>query len=176
MTATKLAVDALVRRVGYDPGRCSAVARELTEAKVLPSGGPAKSPELSPQDVASLMLGVALDRPLRAVADTVRQYRSLRREGVPEGAPASIGATAGEELDILAEIAATGSPEAKALVARTIISVVSNWPEVTFVDTIDTRRFSAGQPAHWQSAGHRKSVEVNGAAFVDVINELFGEK
>ncbi|QPC93533.1 hypothetical protein [Mesorhizobium sp. INR15] len=176
MKSTKEAVEALVRCVGYDPGRTSAVARVLTDASVLPAGGPGRSPELTPQDVATLMLGVALDVPLRAVADTVRQYRALRREGVPEGAPEAISNTAGEELDILAEIAATGSLEAKARAAKTIMTVVNNWSEITLVDRIDTRRFSSGEPGRWQAYGHRKSVEINGSAFLAAINDVFLEK
>ncbi|MBZ9698817.1 hypothetical protein [Mesorhizobium sp. CO1-1-9] len=175
MPSTKLACDTLVRRVGYDPGRIKEVARVLTDASVLPPGAPGKSPELSPQDVATLMLGTALDVPLRAVADTVRQYRALRREGVPEGAPASISATAGEELDILAEIAATGSPEAKARVAKTIVTVVGNWPEITLVHKPWRIRFHAGEPGRWQAFGHRRAVDLNGSAFVAAITELFPE-
>ncbi|TIT25627.1 MAG: hypothetical protein E5W86_14875, partial [Mesorhizobium sp.] len=116
MTSTAQAVGALARRVGLDPGRTAAVARMLTDAGMLPSGSPGKSPELTPQDVATLMLGVAVDVPLRAVADTVSEYRALRREGVPVGAPASISVSAGEALDIIAEISATGSLDARALV------------------------------------------------------------
>ncbi|RWL45262.1 MAG: hypothetical protein EOR60_15055 [Mesorhizobium sp.] len=175
MTSTAQAVGALARRVGFDPGRTAAVARMLTDAGTLPAGAPGKSPELSPQDVANLMLAAALDVPLRAVAETLREYRSLRREGVPESAPERLRATAGDELDILAEIAAGGTPDAKRLAAKTIIAVVSNWQEIVLADTIDTRRFSAGEPGRWQAYGHRKSVEINGGAFVDVIAELFGD-
>ncbi|MER8549201.1 MULTISPECIES: hypothetical protein [unclassified Mesorhizobium] len=171
------AVAAIVRRIGFDEGRVGAVARILTDAAVLPPGAPWTSPDLSPQDVASLMLGAALDVPLRAVVDAVRDYRALRREGVPDGAPFAISvATTGEELDVLAEIAATGSPEAKARAAKTIITVVNSWPEVVPIDQIDTRRFNAGAPSHWQASRHRKSVEINAAALVDVINELFGDQ
>ncbi|RWF66636.1 hypothetical protein [Mesorhizobium sp.] len=173
MPSTKQACDALVRRVGYDPGRTKEVARALTEADMLPSGSPGVSPDLSPQHVATLMLGVALDVPLRAVADTVSEYRALRREGVPVGAPASISVTAGEQLDIIAEIAATGSLDARALVAKTTLSVVNNWSELVLTDTIDTRRFSAGEPDRWQAHGHRRAVELNLGAFATVIAELF---
>ncbi|RWD03774.1 MAG: hypothetical protein EOS58_17085 [Mesorhizobium sp.] len=173
MATTNDAVAALVARVGFDPGRTAAVARKLIDDGILPMGSPRHTPEIDPQHVATLMLGVALDVPLRAVADTVSEYRALRREGVPVGAPASISVTAGEQLDILAEIAASGTPDAKALVAKTIITVVSNWPETVLVDPIDTRRFSAGTPGYWQAYGHRKSVEINGGAFATVIAELF---
>ncbi|MBZ9741015.1 hypothetical protein [Mesorhizobium sp. CO1-1-4] len=177
MAVTNDAVAALTTRVGYDPGRTAAVARKFIDSGILPMGGPRHTPEITPQHVATLMLGVALDCPLRAVADTVRQYRELRLGGLPEnsGAPKRISTTAGDELDILAEIAATGSPDAKARVAKTIISVVGNWPEITLTDPIDTRRFFAGTPGHWQAFGHRKSVEINGGAFVAAINDLFGD-
>ncbi|RWB89240.1 MAG: hypothetical protein EOQ52_12760 [Mesorhizobium sp.] len=174
MTSTKLACDAVVRRVGYDPGRTKEVARALTDAGMLPAGSPGKSPELSPQDVATLVLGVALDVPLRAVAETVGQYRALRREGVPVGAPERISGTAGEALDIIAEIAASGTPDAKALVAKTILSVVNNWAEIVLTDTIDVRRFSGGEPGRWQAYGHRRAAEVNLGAFLDVMTDLFG--
>lgn len=175
MATTNDAVAALVARVGFDPGRAAAVARKLIDDGILPMGSPRHTPEIEPQDVATLMLGTALDVPLRAVADAVREYRALRREGLPAGAPARISRTAGEELDILAEIAVGGSPDGKALVAKTIITVVSSWPELLLADTIDTRRFSGGMPGHWQAYGHRKSVEINGGAFVDAIHDLFGD-
>lgn len=173
MATTNDAVAALVARVGFDPGRTAAVARKLIDCGILPMGSPRHTPEIDPQHVATLMLGAALDVPLRAVAETVREYRALRRGGVPEGAPERISSTAGDELDILAEIAASGTPDAKALAAKTILSVVNNWPEIVLADTIDVRRFSAGEPSRWQAFGFRRSVEINLGAFVDVITELF---
>ncbi|TIS53031.1 MAG: hypothetical protein E5W91_32675 [Mesorhizobium sp.] len=176
MPTTKQAVAAIVRYIGLDEGRVGAVARALTDDSVLPPGAPGKSPDLSPQDVASLTLGAALDVPLRAVADTVVAYRALRLEGVPEGAPAGIRSTAGDELDVMAEIAATGSPEQISRWAKGTISVVCSWPEIAFASggTGYTERFKAGVPGRWDSRGHRRVVEVNASAFFDVIDDLFG--
>ncbi|CAN7705619.1 hypothetical protein [Mesorhizobium sp. LjNodule214] len=175
MPNTKQTCSALVRRVGYDPGRTKEAARSLTESGLLPSGAPGLSPELTPQHVATLMLGAALDVPLRAVADTVRSYRALRLEGVPQGAPAAISGTAGDELDVMAEIAATGSPEEISRWAKGTVSVVSTWPEVAFTSVGRTHRFSTGEPGRWQAYGHRKSVEINNSAFIDVITDLFSK-
>lgn len=176
MPTTKQAGAAIVQRIGFDEGRVGAVARTLTDDSVLPPGAPGKSPDLSPQDVASLMLGAALDVPLRAVADTVVAYRALRREGVPEGAPAAIGNTAGDMLDVMAEIAATGSREEISRWSKGTVTVVLGWPEMVFTFFGSTERFKAGVPGRWESRGHRKAVDVNASALFDVIRDLFGGK
>lgn len=172
MPTTKQAVAAIVRLIGFDEGRVGAVARTLTDDSVLPPGGPGKSPQLSPQDVASLMLGATLDVPLRAVADTVAAYRELTPAGTPiDMLPASLQYSAGNYLDALAD-----EPEN----ARHLhIEVVSTWREVAIHYQDGTvRRFlePGSDPSHWQHAGHRWSTVVNGAAFADAVRALFSKE
>lgn len=172
MPTTKQAVAAIVRHIGLDEGRVGAVARALTDDSVLPPGAPGKSPDLSPQDVASLMLGAALDVPLRAVADAVATYRELTPAGTPiDVLPASLQYAAGNFLDGLADY-----PEN----ARHLrIEVVSTWREITihYADG-STRRFvePGADASRWQSNGHRRSTVINGAAFADAVRDLFGGK
>jgi hypothetical protein len=180
MTTTNAAIAALVARVGFDPGRMRAVARKLTDAGRLPPGSPGKSPELEPEHVVDLIIGSAVDVPLRAVADAVRTYRSLGLPGHDASRmPASVAARyhcAGDHLDVLGDMAAYASLDARADVSKLKLEVVSNWPEIGIhhVDGSVQRFLEASTLAsHWQASGHRTSTVINGAAFVDAMRDLF---
>jgi len=176
MVTTKKAVGAIVRHLGFDPPRTSAVARRLTEAGVLPSGAPKTPPVLDVEHVLSLIIGSALDVPLRAVADCVRQYLTMPPGGANlDGAPDCIPRTAGDALEIWCDIAIHGAGD---LLRRDVITVVAAWPEVVIRDGDKARRFvPAGElAAHWRERGHRKAVEISGAALVDCVRALFTEK
>jgi hypothetical protein len=178
MPTTSEAVDAIVRHIGFDPPRAKAVARSLTEDGAIPSGAPGRSPELAIDHVLDLVLGCAVDAPLRAIAATVERYRALTPGGANlDGAPAGIDRTAGDAIDIWADVALHGDGD---LLRRDTIDVVAGWPEIA-IHTGDTvSRFVApGTLAtHWQACGHRKSTTISGAALVDCLRELFpnGEK
>ena len=172
MTSTKLAVDALARHTGLPPKRVRAVAVALTEGGLLPPGAPGKSPELYPEHAITLLIGACLDAPLRAVADTVLAYRALTPGGVSlDGAPHTLR-TAGDALDIFAEIAVRGDSD---VLRREMIEVVTSWPEIAIHTDGAAKRFqSVGTlPNHWQATGHRKATTINGAALVDALRELF---
>lgn len=177
MTSTKLAVDAIARRIGLPIRRVRAVAAYLTAAGGLPAGAPGKSPELSPDDVVNLVVGSALDVPLRAVANTVDEYRALVPPG-HEASPPTVTRipTAGLYLDVLASMAAN---DAAADVSKMKIEIVTSWPELAIhhVDGSVVRFAPAGSlHGHWQANGHRSSTIINGAAFVDALSDLFQEK
>lgn len=177
MTTTKTAVEALVARLGFDPPRTQAVARALTEAGILPAGSPSRSPSLDVWHIVDLLLGVAADAPLRAVATTVQEYRGLVPGGADlSGAPTHLRRTAGEYLDMLAEMAANGTADAQRDVATIRIEVVTSWPEVAIHDGGKVHRFQPlGTIAnHWQDGRHRRGVTLNGAAFVAAVRDLFG--
>lgn len=173
MPSTSEAVNALAVRIGFDKPRVRAVARALTDAGRLPPGAPSKSPVLSINHVVDLLVGSAIDVPLRAVADTVASYRELTPAGTPiEALPASLQYSAGNFLDSLADLAADGSQD----VRRTKIEVVSTWPEIAvWMPDGSVRRFVApgNDPSRWQNTGHRRSTVINGGAFSDAINDLF---
>jgi hypothetical protein len=176
MTTTRKAVDALARRIGLESKRVRAVAIALTAARVIPSGAPRTPPELDPEHVVSLLIGSCLDVPLRAVAECVVAYRGLTPGGASlVGAPASLR-TAGNFLDIWADIAIHG--DAADLLRRDRLEIVSNWPEIALHETGNVKRWQpvGSLAGHWQSSGHRKSTTINGAAFIDAIQELFGAR
>jgi hypothetical protein len=169
------AVDAIVRHIGFDPPRAKAVARSLTEDGAIPSGAPGRSPELDTDHVIDLVLGCAVDAPLRAIATTVEQYRGLVPGGANlDGAPGSITRTAGDALAVFADVALHGEAD---LLRRDQIEVVAGWPEVAITNGVNgdvTRYVAPGANAsHWQSSGHRKSTTINGTAFVDCLHALF---
>ncbi|MCZ8546276.1 hypothetical protein OOJ09_18970 [Mesorhizobium qingshengii] len=176
MPSTMEAVDVLAARVGFDKPRVRAVARSLTDAGRLPPGAPAKSPMLDISNVVDLLIGCAVDVPLRAVAYTVAKIRELTPAGTPISAlPASLQYSAGNYLDSLSELAAEGSLD----VRRVKLEFVSNWNELAVHQPDGTiSRFvdPGANPAHWQQSGHRKSVIVSGMAFADAVTVLFKGK
>jgi len=177
MPSTNEAVDAIVRHIGFDHPRARAVARSLTEDGAIPSGAPGRSPELDVDHVLDLILGCVVDAPLRAIADTVEQYRALVPGGANlAGAPENVTRTAGDALAIFADIALHGDAN---VLRSDQIEIVSGWPEIAVKDGVTgkcARHVAPGALAsHWQSSGHRKSTAINGAALVDCLRELFGE-
>jgi hypothetical protein len=176
MVSTKQAVDAVWRHIGLDPPRVGAVAKKLTENGIIPSGGPGRSPQLDVEHVLSLIIGCSLDAPLRAVADCVRQYLTMPPAGANlDGAPDRIPRTAGDALEIWCDIAIHGGSD---LLRRDVITVVATWPEIVIRDGDKAHRFvPIGEVAtHWRERGHRKAVEISGAALVDCVRALFTEK
>lgn len=175
MVSTNEAVDALCRHIGFDPPRAAAVAKKLTEAGSIPPGGPGKSPELNPEHIINIVLGCAVDVPLRAIADTVVAYRALVPGGANlDGAPASIDRTAGDALEVFADISIHGDAD---ILRRDKIEIVATWPEVAIQRDGKVARFVpvGALATHWRDSGHRKSTIISGAALVDCLRALFGE-
>ncbi|WP_077962410.1 hypothetical protein [Ensifer adhaerens] len=176
MSTTKKVVDALVTHAGFDPPRCRAVARKLTDAGILPMGAPGKAPELEVWHFVDLLIGVSLDVPLRAVPETVSAYRKLAPGGADlSGAPEHLNRSAGDFLDITAEMAANGTPDAQRDVSASMIEVVSTWPEIVIREACATLRFQpvGTLPDHWQETKQRRAVTINGGAFVRAIRAAF---
>jgi len=175
MVSTNEAVDALCRHLGLVRPGAAAVAKKLTEAGTMPPGGPGRQQELEPEHVVNVIIGCSVDAPLRAIADTVVAYRAL----VPGGAclataPATIDRSAGDAMDIIADIAVHGDSD---ILRRDKIEIVSNWREIAIHSDGKVARFVpvGTLAAHWRDSGHRKSTIINGAALVDCLHALFGE-
>jgi len=176
MTTTKQAIDALVAHAGFDPPRCRAVARKLTDAGILPRGSAGKSPELEVWHFVDLLLGVSVDVPLRAVPETVSAYRKLAPGGANlSGAPEHLRRSAGDFLDITAEMATNGTPDAQRDVSTSMLEVVSTWPEIAIREAGATLRFQpvGTLPDHWQETKQRRAVTINGSAFVRAVRAAF---
>lgn len=168
------AIAALERHVGFRRGRLVSVSQRLQNAGVIPTGAPRTAPQLSLDDVLRIVVAYAADAPLHRSAASVATYSALTPGGADtSGAPAHIRATAGQELRAIAELAAAGDVDMR----RLRIEVVSTWPEVAvyFADG-EVHRFQplGTIPNHWQATGHRKAITINGAAFCDVFDSLFG--
>ncbi|MER8858987.1 hypothetical protein [Mesorhizobium sp. M0138] len=177
MASLRTCLTAIERYLGFPQSRSRTVARRLQERSVLPLGAPGIAPELDEHDVVSLIIALAADTTLHEAPDAVERYRRLTPAGIDlTGAPASID-TAGRALDVMADIAIHGDA---GLLRRDRIEIVSSWPEIMIENAASGRasRFVAvGSLAnHWQANGHRKSVEINGGAFIDAINDLFGDE
>lgn len=167
------AIAALERHLGFPPPRSRQVARRLQDAGIVPLGAPGVAPKLDVDDVVSLILALAADTTLREAADAVRTYRALVPNGADlTGAPASIPRTAGDALDIFADIAVHGDSD---VVRRDRIEVVANWPEIAIHSPNGVARFvpHGALATAWQVNGHRRSTNINGAALVDCLRDLF---
>jgi hypothetical protein len=182
MTTTRKAVDAIARHIGLDQKRVRAVAITLTAAHIIPSGAPRTPPQLDPEHVVSLVIGICIDVHLRAVAETVIAYRELGLPGHDaSGMPASVAAkfySAGDYLDVLADMAAFGTLDAQSDVSKMKIEIATSERAIAILHSdSDAQRFQpAGTLAgHWQASGHRASVLINGSAFVSVLRELFAK-
>ncbi|OCO99785.1 hypothetical protein BC374_24210 [Ensifer sp. LC13] len=91
------------------------------------------------------------------------------------GAPAHLKRSAGDFLDVTAEMAANGTPDAQRDVSASLIEIVSTWPEITIREAGTTLRFQpvGTLPDHWQETRQRRAVTINGAAFVRAIRAAF---
>jgi hypothetical protein len=170
MATLNATLRALERHVGLPQSRSRTVARRLQEAHILPLGGPGIAPELTADAVVSLVIALASDTPLHGAVEAVQTYRDLTPVGAPlDALPDTIRYTAGDFLDGLADEPAN---------ARNLkIEIVSTWPEIAlhYSDGTIRRIVAPGADASaWQARGHRRSITINGAAFADAINELFG--
>ena len=168
------AIAALSRLVGFPESRSRVVARRLREAGKLPAGAPGVAPEVDLGNVIDLFVAIASDAKVHRVPDALATYQSLTPGGADLScAPASVRATAGQQLLAIAALAAEGDNDMR----RLRVEFVSSWPEIAIhFDDGSTQRFREGGSlaGHWDSTGHRKSITVNGAAFADAVRLLYG--
>ncbi len=164
MTTTKDAVAAVAQHIGFDPPRVSAVARRMTEAGLLPSGAPRTPPSLEVEHVLALVLGCAIDAPLRAVPAAVTGYLALIPHGADlTGAPMSVPRTAGDVLAVWAEIAINGDADT---IRRDRIEVASSWPEIGLHTPRGVARFIPAviNTAAWHWGGSTRFVPIDANA------------
>ena len=178
MATINAALAAVERHLGFPRSRSRTVARRLQEADLLPSGAPGVAPEIDASGLVSLVIALAADTTLHNAPRAVATYRALTPAGTSlDGAPSSIIRTAGDAIEILADIALHGDAD---LYRRDRIEIVSNWPEVALHNaaTGQVSRFRAvGADAdHWGEGGHRKSTTINAAAFIDCVRDLFSKE
>jgi hypothetical protein len=171
------ALAAADKYLGFPEPRARAIAKRLTESGLLPAGGPGRSPELDDHGFVRLLIALAVNDRLRRADDVVRTYSELAPGGASlEGAPDSITRTAFEQIAILAAIAIHGDADAVRSVRKAKLEFVSSWPEIAIYEYGPTVRFRppGALAATWGDNKQRTSTTINGAAFVDAIQELFG--
>lgn len=177
MVTTYQAVGAISARIGFPIKRVRHVARELTEAGAIPAGAPDKSPEIKLTHFIDILIGSALDVPLRSIAATVTDYKALGQEGHDaSGMPDSIRARRGNAGTVINGLANHVAAEVD--LAYLKVEVITSWPEIAIHHSGGAIRFreAGALHNHWQRGGHRTSTTINGAAIVAAINDLFGEK
>ncbi|WP_141514330.1 hypothetical protein [Rhizobium sp. M1] len=167
------AIAALERHLGFRRGRLISMAQHLQQVGVIPTGAPRTAPQLDLANVVDLVVAYAADAPLHRAATSVTTYGALTPGGADlSTAPAEVKVTAAEYLNSIAALAAEGD----AGIRRMKLEFVSTWPElaVHFEDGSIYRLQAVGAvPGHWQAAGHRQSLTINGAAFADALREVF---
>lgn len=167
------------RHLGFREPRARATAKRLTETGVLPSGGPGRPPQLDEADFVRLLIALAVNSQLRRSDEIVRIYSALAPHGANlAGAPESIIKTAFEQIATLADIVLHGDVDAASLVRKAKLEFCRSWSEVVVHGYGPTVRFRemGADASHWENGKHRTSTTVNGTAFVDAIQELFGDK
>lgn len=167
------------QHLGFPEPRARAIAKRLTEAGLLPAGGPGRAPELDETDFVRLLIALAVNSQLRRSDEIVRIYSALAPHGANlDGAPESITKTAFDQIGILADIVIHGNADAVSLVRKAKLEFCRSWGEVVVHGYGSTVRFReiGADASHWENGKHRTSTTVNGAAFVDAIQELFGDR
>lgn len=177
MVTTYQAVGAISERIGFPIKRVRCVARELTEAGIIPSGSPGKSPEVNLVHFIDILLGSAIDAPLRSIPDAVNAYKALGEPGHDAtNMPASVRAKYRTAESIINRLAV--DLDGDGALSKLQIEIVTSWPEIAIVDVdgvVFRFREAGSLPTHWQHSGHRTSTTINGAAIVAAIRDLFGE-
>jgi hypothetical protein len=165
------AVDAL----GFDPPRTKAIARRLSEAGVIPSGGPARPPELDETDTLHSIVAVAVSSKLRLADHDLALYARLVPAGtaIPDDAPDGIRRNAAEAIDFTIDMARRGDPDAR----KSFLTFVRSWPEIAIEQPGGVSRFrvAAANAAHWQNDGHRTATTIPAATVANILDETFGK-
>jgi hypothetical protein len=164
------AIDAL----GFDPARVKHIARRLSEAGAIPSGGPARAPELDEDDALRLIVAIAVTSKLRLADHDLALYASLVPAGtvIPDDAPEGIPRNAAEAIDLVVDMARRGDPDAR----KSFLTFVRSWPEVSIEEPGRVSRYRAAgaNAAHWERDGHRTAITIPVAAVANIVGELFG--
>lgn len=167
---------AAVDSLGFDPARVKHVARRLSEAGKIPSGGPARSPDLSEDDVLRLIMAVATSPKLRQAEKSVETYGALTPEGAHIGsdAPASVPRNASDAIAVEVEMARRGDAQAR----HSFLNFVRSWPEIVIEPPggkVVRFRQSGSNAGHWAHDGHRTATTIPVAVVADILDELFGK-
>jgi hypothetical protein len=166
---------AAIEPLGFDTARASAIARRLSEAGAIPSGGPARAPELDEDDTLRLIVAIAVTSKLRLADTESAEYLALVPSGsiIPDEAPAGIPRNAAEAIDLVVDMARRGDPDAR----RSFVTFVRSWPEVEIEQPgrVSRYRNPGTNAGHWQKDGHRTATTIPVAAAVNILDEVFGE-
>ncbi|TGN80499.1 hypothetical protein EOW77_0028155 [Bradyrhizobium yuanmingense] len=167
---------AAVDSLGFDAARVKHVARRLSEAGQIPAGGPARSPELSEDDVLRLITAVATSPKLRQAESSVATYSALTPEGtrITDDAPVSVPRNASDALAVEIEMARRGDAEAR----HSVLTFVRSWPEIVIErpggNVVRFRQLGANA-AHWAHDGHRTATTIPVASVADILDDIFGK-
>lgn len=186
MATLSAAIAAIERHIGFDPKRSRTISRQLLDAGILRAGAPGVSPVLSVDDFVTLLCTIAFDPLLREAPDAARRANGLTPGGANLGVdltidgetaeywPTSVPRSARQVLDVITEMA-LGDLDSQRDIAALRLEFVTNWPEIAIYDGDRIRRFRepGSNAGHWGERGYRRSVTINGGAFVDTVRSLF---
>lgn len=167
---------AAVDSLGFDAARVKHVARRLSEAGKIPAGGPARSPELSEDDVLRLVMAVATSPKLRQAEMSVDTYGALTPVGahISDDAPNCVPRNAADALAVEVEMARSGDIEAR----RSFVAFVRSWPEIEIArpgGSVVRFRQQGANASLWAKDGHRTATTIPVSAIADVLDDLFGK-
>lgn len=166
---------AAIEPLGFDPARAKHIARRLSESGVIPSGGPARSPELDETDTLRLIVSIGVTSKLRLAERDLATYSGLVPNGtvIPDDAPDSIPRSAFDAIDLLVEMARGGDADAR----RSTVEFARGWPEIVInrPGCVGRFRVAGADPAHWARPGHRTATTVPVRLIADILDSLFGK-
>ncbi|MCK1299607.1 hypothetical protein IVB33_18910 [Bradyrhizobium sp. 24] len=166
---------AAVDSLGFDSARVKHVARRLSEAEKIPSGGPARSPDLGEDDVLRLIMAMATSPKLRLADRSVEIYEALTPAGarIADDAPGSIPRNAADAIAVEVEMARRGDPKAR----RSFLTFVRSWPEIVIESPDAFARFRqpGANAALWAHDGHRTATTIPISSVADTLDILFGK-
>lgn len=173
--ATLAACLSAIKPLGFDHPRSSAIARRLSEAGAIPSGGPARPPELGEDDALRLIVAIAVTSKLRLADTESAEYLALVPAGtaIPDDAPAGIPRNAAEAIDYTVDVARRGDPDAR----QSFVTFVRSWPEVSIEQPRSVVRFRkpGSNASHWECDGRRTVTTIPVAAVANILDEVFGK-
>ena len=172
-------VAVLARELNLPEPYVSHRARRLREAGLLPASNGRDRPALRVEHLASFVLALAADVPVKGAPDAVETYGGLMLHGVdPAVMPEHLrpsGYTVRQYLEHILKSLTADDADCNAN-RRLTIELVSSWPEVRIFDPADQHTMVFLKPTalfgHWQGDAVRRSTTIHGRALFRVAQSI----
>ncbi|WP_439496842.1 hypothetical protein [Bosea sp. (in: a-proteobacteria)] len=172
------AVRVVAQELIAPPGRVKHHSRRLQDEGILPLAIGTAVPHMSIEDVAALIITVAVDRDIKSAAVTVADYRGLFRGGLsPDMLPPQMQAEGVDAVHYLAcMLAAFAEPDGAPDLAGLRFEFGCNWPEMRVTDRDGHLVAVFSRPgelaSHWRNGAVRRSCTITALALFHIMKNL----